>query len=300
LTIEYTKLLIEIFFPKGKKKSFPPFDFKQILGNQESMFGSNEAEDAKDLYLFLIETMNNELNGGIPAIYNDILRLKIDPKDQKKIKETFMNEFNRKNNTPFSNYLYGFSQTCSICSLCHSKLYNFECFNVLSFPLLDVKNYINQNSNNNNNNQYTLNLNDCFLYYLKTENYNGENKLYCQACNSNQDSSLERIIDSTPKILVIILDRGQDNLDFTENFKYDEELDLTPFVSKDSINQYYLCGVITHLGESGPTGHFIAYCRMAHYSAWYLYNDSQVSKINDSQEIFNGGNPYILFYHYYG
>ena len=297
LTIEYTKLLIEVFFPQGDKISFPPYDFKQILGNQDSMFGSNEAEDAKDLYLLLIETMNNELNGGIPAVYNDILRLKIDPKDQKKIKETFMNEFNRKNNTPFSNYLYGFSQTCSICSHCQSKLYNFECFNVLSFPLLDVKNFISQNSINYN--EYTLNLRDCFNYYLKTEFYNGDNKLYCQTCNSNQDSCLERVIDSTPKILVIILDRGLDNHDFTGNFIFDEFLDLSDLVSKDTITQYYLCGVITHFGESGPSGHFIAYCRMENYSDWYQYNDSQVSKIN-SQEIFNSGKPYILFYHYYG
>jgi len=298
LTIEYTKLLIEIFFPQGNKHSFPPVDFKQILGNQDSMFGKNEAEDAKDLYLLLIETMNNELNGGIPAVYNDIIRLKIDPKDPKKIKETFMNEFKRKNNTPFSNYLYGFSQTCSMCSQCQTKLYNFECFNVLSFPLLDVQNFISQNSNNYND--YTLSLNDCFKYYLKTEFYNGDNKLYCQTCNSNQDSSLDRVIDSTPKILVIILDRGIDNHDFTGNIIFDDVLDLSNFVSKDSITQYYLCGVIAHFGESGPTGHFIAYCRMENYSAWYQYNDSQVSKINDSQEIFNSGKPYILFYHFYG
>ena len=298
LSIEYTKLLIEIFFPLRDKKAFPPFDFKQTLGNQESMFGNNEAEDAKDLYIFLIETMNNELNGGIPAVYNDILRLNIDPRDPKKIKETFLNEFKRKNNTPFSNYLYGFSQTCSICSSCRCKMYNFECFNVLSFPLLDVKNFIRQNINNYN--QYTLSLNDCFTYYLKTDFYNGDNQLYCKACNSKQDSCLERIIDSTPKILVIILDRGLDNKDFTEDFNFYEILDLSSFVSKDSISQYYLCGVITHLGESGPTGHFIAYCKMEASSSWYKYNDSEVTLVNNSQEIINRGKPYILFYHYYG
>jgi ubiquitin C-terminal hydrolase len=58
LTIEYTLLLINIFFPKNNQKFFAPYNLKKIIGSQDSLFNGSQAEDAKDLLIFLIETMN--------------------------------------------------------------------------------------------------------------------------------------------------------------------------------------------------------------------------------------------------
>ena len=302
LTKEYTLLLINIFFPRNNQRSYPPHELKKIIGSRESLFMGNEAEDAKDLLIFLIETMNTELNGGISAIYNDIVRLGIDQRDQLKIKMTFLNDFNSKNFSPFSKIFYGFSETCTLCHGCSIKKYNYECFNLVIFPLLEIKSYIiknNNNYNNNNYNQYFLSLNDCFNWYQKVDFFSGDNKMYCNDCKSLQDSYVRRTIDQAPKVLIIILDRGLNNQDFTEGFYFDEYLSLNGFVPDNTISQYYLCGVIVHLGESGPGGHFVAYCKMDCNSPWYLYNDSSVSKCNNINEIFNIGIPYILFYHYF-
>ena len=301
LTCEYTQLLINIFFPNGRQNSFAPYDLKEVIGSQESLFQNNDAEDAKDLYIFLVETMNTELNNGTPAIYNNIAKLGIDQTNQQKIKETFINEFYSKNNTPFSQLLYGFSQTCSLCKKCQTKKYNYECFNALIFPLLDIQEYTIQNNINSFNNQRnTISLNECFNYYQKAENFFGENKMYCNFCHSNQETCIQRLIDKTPPILVIILDRGYNNLDFTDNFIYDENLDLEDFVpNNNNYIKYYLSGVIVHLGESGPGGHFIAYCKMDKNSPWYIYNDSQVIKCENSDDFVKTGSPYILFYHFY-
>ena len=56
-------------------------------------------------------------------------------------------------------------------------------------------------------------------------------------------------------------------------------------------------GVITHLGESGESGHFVASCKSPVDNKWYRYNDSIVYLINDfNKEVEKFGTPYILFY----
>ena len=102
----------------------------------------------------------------------------------------------------------------------------------------------------------------------------------------------------SPKILIIILDRGRGNkydvkLDFSEN------IDISQFVQKRDCPQliYNLYSVITHIGESGPNAHFIASCKSPIDNKWYRYNDDNVKPIaNIKKEIIEFGSPYILFY----
>ena len=299
LTKEFIELIKNIYFPKTKKNFFSPYAIKNIIGMKEALFRGNEAEDAKDLYLFLIDTMSYELNGGINQIYNDTIRLGIDLRDQFKIKQTFLNEFIRKNqNSPFAKYLYGFSQTCSECLKCRTKKYNYECFNFINFPLADIKNYIKK-SKIGYNDQYILNIYDCFFYNQKLDIYEGNNKMMCYYCNYYEDGHIQRIIDISPPIFVIVLDRGIDNMNFKDNFNFDEFLDLSEFImNNNSYKHYYLSGCINHIGESGQFGHFVAFSKMDFNSQWYLYNDSNVKECKDINEIFNYGRPYILFYHF--
>ena len=61
--------------------------------------------------------------------------------------------------------------------------------------------------------------------------------------------------------------------------------------------KYKLIGVITHLGESSMSGHFIAYCREPLYGTWYKYNDAIVTQVtNFTNEVINFAMPYLLFY----
>ena len=69
------------------------------------------------------------------------------------------------------------------------------------------------------------------------------------------------------------------------------------FQMKDSGVNYKLIGVVTHMGLSGASGHFIACCRSPIDGKWYKYNDDLVSNIIDvKQEIIDYAMPYILFY----
>ena len=77
-----------------------------------------------------------------------------------------------------------------------------------------------------------------------------------------------------------------------------ERLNLSNYIQFPNTGfNYELIGVITHLGESGMGGHFIAYCKNPISKTWYQYNDAQVNPVNNYQkDIINYAMPYLLFY----
>ena len=58
---------------------------------------------------------------------------------------------------------------------------------------------------------------------------------------------------------------------------------------------YNLIGVCKHLGRSGSSGHYIAYCKNKENNIWYKFNDSIVTPVKKKSEI-SEGNPYLLLY----
>ena len=77
---------------------------------------------------------------------------------------------------------------------------------------------------------------------------------------------------------------------------YPPILELSEYIELNTCpNTYELIGVITHLGVSGPGGHFIAFCKSPIDEKWYKYNDDKVSEA-DKFNIYNEGVAYILFY----
>ena len=179
--------------------------------------------------------------------------------------------------------------------------YNYGVFNVLIFPLEEVKNMKNNSlkQNNNNNNQNDLvTLNECFIYNQKTDFFTGENKNYCNICKQLYESHYTSKIYISPNVLIIILNRGKDNI-YKVKLDFQPVIDITNFVIQKEMPkiQYNLFAVITHLGESGPNAHFIATCKSPIDNNWYRYNDSMVNIIeNFIKDVANFGTPYILFY----
>ena len=77
-----------------------------------------------------------------------------------------------------------------------------------------------------------------------------------------------------------------------------EDLNLYNYIQlKDNGFYYKLIGVITHIGESSMSGHFIAYYKDPIDNQWYKYSDAIVSEVKDFQnEIINFAVPYLFFY----
>ena len=139
---------------------------------------------------------------------------------------------------------------------------------------------------------------ECFYYNQKSELFTGDNKNYCNICKQLFDSLYTCKIFSSPKILVLILNRGKDNI-YNVKIDFTETINITEFVLARDRPQliYDLYGVITHIGQSGPYAHFVASCKSPIDQKWYRYNDAFVSPINNLQnEVIDFGTPYILFY----
>ncbi len=157
---------------------------------------------------------------------------------------------------------------------------------------MQFNNYININQNNR------VSIYECFYYNQKTDLFTGDNKNFCNICKQLYDSLYTSKIFSSPNILILILNRGKNNI-YNVKIDFNETIDITSFVSlKDKSKMIYnLYGVITHIGQSGPNAHFVASCKSPIDNKWYRYNDALVSSINNLQkDVIDFGTPYILFY----
>ena len=161
-----------------------------------------------------------------------------------------------------------------------------------------MKNNLMKNNNFMPFNNNIVSIYECFYYYQKSDFFTGENKNYCNICKQLYDSIYTNKIFISPNVLVLILNRGKDNI-YNVKLDFSEIIDISQFVSQKDMPQiiYNLYGVITHIGQSGHNTHFIVSCKSPVDNKWYRYNDSLVSPINNVQkEIIDFGTPYILFY----
>ena len=161
---------------------------------------------------------------------------------------------------------------------------------------------LNQEFANNTNKINLLNSNmvdiyDCFDYNEKTEEFTGDNSMYCDFCKNTFPSTFKTILYNGPDVLIVVLNRGQ-GIQFKVKLKFDFQLNLFKYLeNKNSGVIYELIGVVTHMGESGASGHFIATCKCFANGNWYQFNDDLVFPVsNFNEQLLNYAMPYILFF----
>ena len=97
-----------------------------------------------------------------------------------------------------------------------------------------------------------------------------------------------------PNYLIIILNRGRGNV-FKCRVDIPEQFNSSNFEEAKKNNYIFdLIGVVSHFGESGMGGHFIAFCKHYLDNKWRCYNDSTV--VECQNDYLTKGIPYILFY----
>ena len=305
LADEYLKLILNLWNKSidPKKKFYAPNDFKQRIGEKNPLFAGVAANDSKDLILFILEELHNDLNNPIPNQNQLINNNKI----INALYEEFIQDYNSRNNSIIKDIFYGVQESTSICLNCKLKLDSYTIFNFLVFPLEKVRQYLIQN----NICFSKVTLEHCLQHYISPENLTGQNKMYCNQCKGEFDAQTYNKIFKHPKVLIIILNRGK-GIEFNVPFTYTMKLELDNIfinmennpnfegVDKNKKVEYELISVITHMGESSMAGHFIACAKSPVDNDWYLYNDAQVSKCDDPLNIFGESAtlsiPYVLFY----
>ena len=305
------KLLIDNLWPNDynieKDRYYAPKEFKKKISDMNPLFKGIAANDAKDLVNFIIMTLHKELNK-IKKVTNANNNIIFDQKNKDLMFQHFANNFMSINQSIISDLFYAINCTITECGLCHTKLYNYQTYFFIIFPLEEVRKfkydnqfnflYLNDFFNFNNKNQNNVvNIYDCFNYDKKVNIMSGSNSIYCNFCKINCNGSMTTYLTTGPEILILLLNRGK-GIEFDVKIIFYEHLDLKNYIGlKQTGYSYKLIGVITHIGESSMSGHFIAYCRDPITNKWYKYNDAIVSDVKDfNKEVINYANPYLLFY----
>ena len=127
----------------------------------------------------------------------------------------------------------------------------------------------------------------------------GENQYYCNKCRSMADTMYGNKIYTLSNILVIILNRGRNNMNKIV-IDFPLEIDLSDYVLSSINNEkntFSLYGVIFYMEDCHKEMHFIATCKSPIDGKWFRYKDENVTPISDlNKEVLNFNTPYILFY----
>ena len=275
----------DLIDPKSNKEKnynyfFSPESFNRTLSRLNPQFARFEANDSKDLLLYLFQTMHEELN------YFGDQKLKSIPKCNQLIEnesyEFFMLVNCNLNLSIISYLFYGILKSTTTCSSCNSILYNFQYFQFLSFPAYNYQGKI-------------MNVYQGFKDFIKDEDMKGDNQCYCQKCKGLRDAKTKSIIFFTPPYLIINFDYGKDKKFKPSKVDFGEMIELKGFTDeKCTQKDYELIAVSSHIGISGRSGHYIAYCKDTNKNEWFEFNDSSHSKCKFSEV--NSNSPYFLVY----
>ena len=304
----YLELLKKLWDKNNIKGTYSPYKFKETIEIMNPLFKFCKS-DPKDFVLFLLEQFHIELKKDLSNNNNENNKYKVNTQDQQNTFMFFLKDFIKKTSV-ISDIFYGIEESTLTCLFCKEKfskkgkpypiLYNYTTFNFFIFPLdgikkLKVENNLRSNTNMIENNEVTLD--DCFYFHENPELLTGDNRMFCGICNQVCDSFVTSKIYSCPKVLIIILNRGKNNM-YKIKLNFEEIIDITKFVSVKEENVIYqLTCVITYYVEGESNGQFLAFCRSPIDNHWYKYNDANVSEVKDvKKDIIDFADPYILFY----
>ncbi|XP_068598995.1 ubiquitin carboxyl-terminal hydrolase 48 [Brachionichthys hirsutus] len=131
------------------------------------------------------------------------------------------------------------------------------------------------------------NLTECVTEFLKEEKLDGENRYFCESCQSKQSATRRIKLHSLPptlnlQLMRFVFDRQTGHKKKLNTFiSFPEQLDMGPFLEgkADQKCVYELSAVLIHRGISAYSGHYIAHVKDARTGDWYKFNDEEIEKM---------------------
>ena len=189
--------------------------------------------------------------------------------------------------TIISELFTGFIEKNIICPVSNINLstYKFNTYNYLLFPIQKYKNKYNITNKG-------IELNKCFIYYIKDGSFTEKEKSECEICNEMCQKTFYSYFFSNPNFLILILDKGNENFNEDIKVKFEEKLTLKSKLSEDN---YYLYAVITQIGIDRQN--IVASYKTNNDNNWYRYSNGIEKPIKDVQkEVIDFEHPLLLFY----
>ena len=138
-----------------KSNAGRPIMFKNAI-SVNPLFTGIQANDSKDLILYFLEKIDNELTMVVKYYsqnynyLNNITSLQVFKKEPEL--QNIFNIFIQNHKSIFSNLFYGFMNQSIKCTKCHQIVKNYQIFNFIIFPIENV--YNSKKGNNNKNSNY--------------------------------------------------------------------------------------------------------------------------------------------------
>ena len=172
----YSDVICNLWDEDNSKKNFSPDYFKEIISKENKMFEGIQANDAKDLVIYLYQIMHKELNERkesniIPVMYSDQKNPNIEL-------SKCLNNFQRNNKSIISDLFYFSKANVTKCLKCGVSIYNFSMYNILIFPLEKTRLF----KIKKNKAFAFVDIFDCFECNTAEENNMPGNKMYCKSC----------------------------------------------------------------------------------------------------------------------
>ena len=247
-----------------KVSVYSPKEFKQIIGQYNPEFLNDEPNDSKKLIQYLLNSLHKELNINSFNHYPEEDEYE-DTDWENKLKFEKEN-FKYENESIISELFYGIQATETYCYNCEKISYSFEHFNIISLPIINIKNG-------------RININDMFEDYSRKIQLTGKNKNYCTICEKDYDGYCYNVFYETPKIFIIHPSRKSKGIKYNIPIDVEETININIKQNgKKTTISYNLIGLIYHFGTSGYGGHNIAFCKKG--NEWYEFNDSLTKKKN--------------------
>uniref|UniRef100_A0A3B4FZS8 Ubiquitin carboxyl-terminal hydrolase 48 n=1 Tax=Pundamilia nyererei TaxID=303518 RepID=A0A3B4FZS8_9CICH len=119
------------------------------------------------------------------------------------------------------------------------------------------------------------------------EKLDGENRYFCETCQSKQNATRRIKLHSLPptlnlQLMRFVFDRQTGHKKKLNSFiSFPEQLDMGPFLEEkqDEKCVYELSAVLIHRGISAYSGHYIAHVKDARTGDWYKFNDEEIEKM---------------------
>ncbi|XP_059546918.1 ubiquitin carboxyl-terminal hydrolase 48 isoform X2 [Myotis daubentonii] len=129
-------------------------------------------------------------------------------------------------------------------------------------------------------------LTDCISEFLKEERLEGDNRYFCENCQSKQNATRKIRLLSLPctlnlQLMRFVFDRQTGHKKKLNTYiGFSELLDMEPYVEhKGGSYVYELSAVLIHRGVSAYSGHYIAHVKDPQSGEWYKFNDEDIEKM---------------------
>ena len=143
LTLEYSQVLIGLFCDNSPIGSYKPEQFKATIGELNSLFQGVQANDSKDLIIFLLETLNSELVKLHIRTHNIIekeneFNPNIDPTNEAMVFDEFRKEFTKNYYSAVGFNLCGFQKNIFKCQICGGVSNSFSILITILVPIITM------------------------------------------------------------------------------------------------------------------------------------------------------------------